>query len=507
MVYPLLSDILTVFTNQSLGFPIEFNNIFSNRTALQTEQTCSLQDPYIGLGAGYVQVTPLQGTGPALVVTGLNGTDFEAWRFLPEATNTNLYYQSQVFEGLYEWQTHTLAWAQNEWKNVTPWNVPTSLTITPGQSFTAGLRFSLAQGGVRDIGDTVKGAGKPYAMGVPGYIVPQDLVADLYVSSNATVNSVTSDPAGALTFSNLGNGHYTVKASSSIWGRTRATLTYSDGVHQSVHYYIPKSAPKALSDLGQFSTTTGFFNYTNDPFHRGPSVLSWDRSRNTFVFQDPRTWIAGLSDEAGAGAWLAACMKQSVQAVTSEINQLDRFVNQTLWGTIQVNGSTSGTYGVRKSVFYYQPDQLPGYQYNTTFNWGGSWNKATAYSDVRAYDYVHVSAAYWALYRVARAHPNLTLSHNWNWYLNQSYQTVMFATARSSNGQWVIPYADDGLMEETVWGNILQDLQRENMTTMATSLESNMRARAEYWNGEAVPFGSEMAWDSTGQEGVYYWSK
>ena len=441
-----------------------------------------------------------------MVVTGLNGTDFEAWRFLPEATNTNLYYQSQVFEGLYEWQAHTLAWAQNEWKSVTPWNTPTSMILAPGKSFTAGLRFSLARGGVRDIESTVKAVGKPYAMGVPGYIVPQDLTADLYVSSKATITSVISDPAGALTFANSGNGHYTVKASSSIWGRARATILYSDGVNQSVHYYIPKSAPQALSDLGHFSTTTGFFNYTNDPFHRGPSVLSWDRSRNTFVFQDPRTWIAGLSDEGGAGAWLAACMKQSVQAVTSEVTQLDRFVNQTLWGTIQVK-DPNGIYGVRKSVFYYQPGLLPGYQYNTTFNWGGAWNQATAYSVVRAYDYVHVSAAYWAMYRVARAHPSLTLSHDWNWYLNQSYQTVMFGTARKSNGQWTIPYADDGLMEETVWGSLLQDLYRENLTSMATSLESNMRARAQHWDSEAVPFGSEMAWDSTGQEGVYYWSK
>ena len=493
----------------SLGFPIEFNSIFTNRSAQATEQTCSLQDPYIGLGAGYVEVRPLEGTGPALVVTGLNGTDFEAWRFLPEATNTVLSYQSQVFEGFYEWQVHTLAWAQNEWKNVTPWNVPTSRTIQPGQFITAGLRFSLAKGGVRDIETTIKGVGKPYAMGVPGYIVPQDLAADLYVSSNASITGITSDPAGALTFTSRGQGHYIVNASSSIWGRARATITYDNGLNQSIHYYIPKSAPQALYDLGEFSTTTGFFGYTNDPFHRGPSVVSWDRSRNSFVWQDPRVWIAGLSDEGGAGSWLAACMKQSVQAVTSEVSKLDQFVNQTLWGTIQVRDPNNGTYGVRKSVFYYQPSLVPGYQYNTSFDWssGESWNLATAYSVTRAYDYVHVSAAYWALYRVARAYPTLTLSHDWNWYLNQSYQTVMFATAQSPNGNWEIPYANDGLMEETVWGSLLQDLYRENLTSMATSLESNMRARANYWNTLAVPFGSEMAWDSTGQEGVYYWSK
>ena len=507
--YNITNKASTAVEIGSLGFPIEFNSIFTTRTAEDTQAKCSLQDPYIGLGAGYVQVTPLSGPGPALVVTGLNGTNFEAWRFLHEATNTNLGYQSQTFEGFYEWQAHSLAWAQNEWKNVTPWNTPTSRILQPGQTYTVGLRFSLAQAGGRGVENTIKGLGKPYAMGVPGYIVPQDQPADLYISSKASVSRITSDPAGALSFSNPAQGHYVVNASSSVWGRARANIAYNDGTNQTVHYYIPKSAPAALSDLGEFSTTTGWFPYTNDPFHRGPSVLSWDRSRNSFVYQDPRAWIAGLSDEGGAGAWLAACMKESVQAVSREVTLLDQFVNTTVWGLLQISDPNNGTYGVRKSLFYYEPGLVPGYPYNSSFDWSSwsAWNKATAYSTTRAYDYVHVSAAYWALYRVSRAYSNLNLSHTWDWYLNQSYHTVIYATAQNSRGGWVVPYANDGLMEETVWGSILQDLYRESFTDEAQKLESQMRARANYWNSEAVPFGSEMAWDSTGQEGVWYWAK
>ena len=68
----------------TLGFPSESNNIFTNRNAASVEANCFLQDPYIGLGAGYVQVTPIDGVGQALVITGLSRTNFEAWRFLPE---------------------------------------------------------------------------------------------------------------------------------------------------------------------------------------------------------------------------------------------------------------------------------------------------------------------------------------------------------------------------------------------------------------------------------------
>jgi len=38
-------------------------------------------------------------------------------------------------------------------------------------------------------------------------------------------------------------------------------------------------------------------------------------------------------------------------------------------------------------------------------------------------------------------------------------------------------------------------------------LEGKMRERADRWKSQAYPFGSEMPWDSTGQEEVYAWTK
>ena len=70
----------------SFGFPIEFNSIFTGRTAEDTQANCSLTDPNIGLAGGYLRVTPLEGAGSSLVVTPLQGTIFEGWRFLPENT-------------------------------------------------------------------------------------------------------------------------------------------------------------------------------------------------------------------------------------------------------------------------------------------------------------------------------------------------------------------------------------------------------------------------------------
>ncbi|KAH7121989.1 hypothetical protein B0J13DRAFT_531649 [Dactylonectria estremocensis] len=69
-----------------------------------------------------------------------------------------------------------------------------------------------------------------------------------------------------------------------------------------------------------------------------------------------------------------------------------------------------------------------------------------------------------------------------------------------------VGYNRVGLMGETVCGQVLAGLNREGQTTKANSLNAIMKSRAAQWDSEAVPFGSEMACDLTGQEGVYYWS-
>jgi hypothetical protein len=62
-------------------------------------------------------------------------------------------------------------------------------------------------------------------------------------------------------------------------------------------------------------------------------------------------------------------------------------------------------------------------------------------------------------------------------------------------------------MEGDIFLEILRDLKREGWKEQAANLEAKMRSRTEHWAKEAYPFGSEMPWDSTGQEEVYAWTK
>ena len=62
-------------------------------------------------------------------------------------------------------------------------------------------------------------------------------------------------------------------------------------------------------------------------------------------------------------------------------------------------------------------------------------------------------------------------------------------------------------MEGDIFLQVLSDLRGEGWNAQADDLEAKMRVRANRWKEEAYPFGSEMPWDSTGQEEVYAWMK
>jgi hypothetical protein len=497
-----------------LGFPVVFNNMIQNfvtnraRTLPQAHEICSFFDPYVGLDAGYLQVTRLSGAGPALVVVPANGTPtpFEAFRPLNDASR-----RGQTFEGAFEWTTHSAAYAENEWKGVNQWNRATSATLAPGQSRAYGLRFLLADA-IPGIERTLAANDRPVAVGIPGYIVPMDLDAKLFLSAGRRkVTRVDVDPAGALNVTpapvtKSGQFQYVIRGTA--WGRARLTVTYSDGAAQTIHYYVTKPAQQAVADMGRFLTTKAWYTDESDPFGRAPSVMTYDRGNNRIVTQDSRVWVAGLSDEGGVGAWLAAMMKAYGQPDKAEVDKLAQFVDKVVWGRLQYSDGPR-MYGVKKSLFFYQPDLMPDFQYQPG-NWTTwtSWNKEAADAVNRAYDYPHVVAAYWTMYRLARNYQGLVTTRTWEWYLDKAFNTVKYMTGGFTppGGRGGVGYVNVGLMNGDIFVYLLEDLKREGWQEQSDYLEGAMKRRADRWNADAYPFGSEMAWDSTGQEEIFAWT-
>jgi hypothetical protein len=481
-----------------LGLPMVFDNIITDRTLEQAHASASFADPYIGRDAGYVQVTRLNGQGPALLVLPDGRTPLEAWRPLEDGSK-----RAQTAEGFYDWTVASRAYAETDWKQAgEQWNTPTSLTLAPGARRDIGVRFVTAPS-IRAIEQTLIRQQRPVAIGIPGYVVPTDLDATLFLHTPQQVASIASEPANALVATPAGDSkgwlRYTVQGRH--WGPARLSITYADHSVQTISYFITKPLEQAMADLGRFSTTEQWFDDRNDPFKRAPAILTYDREAKRIVSDDTRVWISGMSDEGGGGSWVAAIMKQLDNPDAAEVAKLERMVNETVLGKLQVaDGPQAGA--VRKSLFYYDPQAFPQY-YDPQADWKSwtSWSKKDAGDLGRAYNYPHVAIGHWVLYRLARNHTGLATAHDWRWYLQHAYQTVV-AMERDAP-----EYAQFGLMEGDVFVDILKDLRREDLRAEADDMERMMKQRADHWRTLAYPFGSEMAWDSTGQAEVYAWMR
>jgi len=484
----------------SLGIPMIFNNIMDDETLEDAHAKNVFYDPYIGMDAGYLQVTRLSGHGPALLVVPYNHTPFEAYNpLLDDPTPKGI-----TFEGFYEWMVHSKAYAEQEWKHAEPWNTPTSYVLKPGETCEYGLRFILADS-IKGIENTLLPNHRPVAIGIPGYVLPQDVKAKLFLNYNSPVQSMQVEPEGALAVTKTDsakNGWAAWQVQGKLWGRARLTITYSNGLEQTVNYKVIKPETQVVKDYGSFLTHQQWYENAADPFGRNHSVITYDYDKKQQVTQDSRVWIAGLSDEGGAGSWLGAMMKEFVQPDKMEIDKLQNFVGHTLWGGIQYSSGVQ-KYGVKKSIYYYQPDSMPPDTYSSTINYKtwAAWNHKDADDAGRSYNYTHVAAAYWALYHLSRYHTGLVTDQNWRWYLNQAYSTTMAMVKQAPY------YVQFGQMEGTVFYFILMDLKAEGWINLANELEAAMKVRADHWKTLQYPFGSEMPWDSTGQEEVYQWSK
>ncbi len=483
----------------AFGVAMAFNNILSNRPLEEAHEKCAFADPYIGDEAGYVQVTRLNGKGPALLVLPEPGTSFEAYRPLRDDRTpcdvTN--------EGMYEWMVHSKAYAENEWKNAPAWNQPTSRMLPPGASVTYGFRFALSPD-IRHIESTLLKQKRPIAVSVPGYVLPTDQIARLFVHPSTHlpgyVTSIRVEPFDALEvqpdaqLSLNGWEFYTVTGKRV--GPCRLNIFYSDKTQQCVQYNVIAPETEQVRKLGAYHATKQWYDDPNDPFGRTNSFMPVNRETGKIVLQHSHVWMSGLSDEMGAGPSVAMAMKNLGQPDAGEIALLEKYVSTTLWGKLQ-----NPDYGVKASLFYYEPKLQPGY-----YTIRSGWDKARGETTWRAYNYPHVACVYWSLYRLARNHEGLVKTRKWDWYLRQAYQTAMAMQThcgrRPTDG-----LAQFGLMVGSVFVEILRDLQREGWKAEAATLEAYMRQRAEHWKSLRYPFGSEMPWDSTGQEEVYSWCR
>jgi len=528
-------------------------------------------DPTITGQHGWVSVTPLLGKGPVLMITtgeatgGAGRTSLEAWRTaneLPEQSGT---------AGTGELLCHSLAYAEDQWRPAgaeEPWLTPSSVKLEPGSYTEFAFVFAIAPS-VRRKNEALQAASTAVLEGIPGYVIGADMSDVLLLVKPPPAQTLAK--AVSLSPLSLAVGELVAGGNSSwmrlglnpkVPGRVAIVLTYSDNSTQIVNYLVLPPFDQHLSTYGEFQSTTAYLS-TPDAFQRSPSVMPWDRLEKKHVLDDGRNYVVGLSDEAGAAANMGLAAKQRFRPRQEELLKLDAYIQQTLWGAepdgagVPVSLQDRSTYGIKSSMFWAVPKStngtgMPNYNYTVEDTHGYVWDRARADSLGRAYNYPHQTVVYWSMYHALSENDKLQASQPASWYLDMAANTVL---GMWQQARW---YSQQGLMAGSVFKALLEDLEanqhphaeaiREIMwhrtlqgvayygsavchpgggsgsacqcynctrdsgnTTTDCQFDINPRATIVYqclsWAKNPHPFGSEFAWDSTGQEEEYIWGR
>ncbi|KAF4547314.1 Hypothetical protein D9617_47g010820 [Elsinoe fawcettii] len=532
MTFNLTNVGQSVLQMGGVGMALPFANNWVGRDQYNTWERCAVSDPALSLDAGYVLTNRLTGRAPTLITAPVERTPLEQFRLNYNVENNYpAVWLDRVpvdfqYEGIFSWWMASKGLQETDQATSKSLgfdrggesNVLTDFLLQPGQSRIVGLRFFTSTG-PRTVEDRLSAFDRPTIVGVPGFTVSADDDVKLVVRSSSPPTITDISPAG-ITFnarSSVSTGLYSFsgKVNSGSYGQIRVTLRFDNGEVGTAHYYVFQSSSQQLDKLGQFRFANQFYNNATDFFKRGPGIITYDNKAKRQVLDDPRAWVAGLSDEAGSGAYVSAAAKQLLRPNRDEISKLEQFATRTLWGNLQVSVPGSSYGGVKKSLFYYDRS-LEGrglYQAGVDHSDSSrSWPQAEANKLSRSYNYPHAAVVYWTLYRLGRNNNGLT-TIPWTWSLDRAYDTIIGMRDHAGiGGPGVEGYSQFGLMEGGYFEQILRDLEREGTTNATLAGRANtvrdfMRQRADIWKSETYPYASEFPWDNTAQEEVYLWSR
>ena len=576
----------------ALGLAMAFDQNFVGRNLPQVAYQASFAEPFLGAGGGYVQVTRATGLGPVLLLLPLDGTptSFEAWRPLRHEDKMQLDF---MYEMSYELMLHSDAYTRpgGGWSKASPWNPGTaSASIAPGGSVSYGVSMVLAPN-LQRVDATLLRAGRPVATPLPGPLLGHDMLnASLLIEAPwelppGVAPTVVAHPPTALRVGapqRRAAGRAPCRgaaelAACSPWlfaltplerpsdGRVRLELTTprSSGARggraahtMSVHVFLAQPARALVRTFGEHGAAKAWLpRGTADPWHRDGAFFGWDAVADARVTQERRVYMSGLSDEAGAGAQLAMAVKQLGSPSAREVALLEEYVDETLYQGDHPDSErgrflqASGDDAVRLSQLYWTDAMndaasaegkaataaAPGLAqvcrrcWPTSCSWMDCWSEEHSLETWRAYNYPHVAAVYWSLYRLARYHtPALTARHGWRWYLTRAHATSLALWTRGGD-PWTkrkVPSncregsagcrhlfkqgngtgtAQWGVMVGSVFELVLSDLWREGWEAQARQLQETVERRMAIWFKMPFPYGSEFSWDSTGHEEIATW--
>lgn len=479
-------------TNQSggsvelgdLALPMTMNDVYSGVSS------STMKHSFVsGYGSFLFWMRP-DSVGPFLLMTPNDNTPLEYWDNDSggAANGYEVFIHSKVSGGIAATNYPNVVTQGGAWRQTN-----TSLTLGAGGSQSYGFKFQWPNS-YDEIRQDLVNEGKIDVHVVPGMTVPTNLFAQIALNTTQTVNSVTAEHPAATRIQYLGttnvstNTYQLYQIQFSQLGENMLTINYGAGRTMYLEFFVTEPLETLIKKRAAYLVshqiiTNSWYSGLFCDFNMNDEVLITPDDHDTLGNSFQVYEIA--SDDAGESRPAYLGEKEAVYPVQSEVSALDYYITNFVWGGLQRTTNESFSYGI-----YGVPD----------------WHTLRTNNDLslgRGYDYPHIVAMYYGMYRVAAQQPQISTALSAAEYLARAWGT---ATSLWTNGGGQATQV--GLMNEMVIPNLLDDLVAAGMTNQASILREYWEAKVNYYvTGHADLFASEYAFDATGFEAQEAYAK
>lgn len=373
------------------------------------------------------------------------------------------------------------------------WRLPaTSLLVAPGEARRMGVVFELVDG-YEEMRQRIISHGLVDVEVVPGMTVPSDLHALISLGADVPVTALEPEFPNETRVEALGMraGRQIYRLTFGRLGENQVTVRQADGGCTTLEFFATEPVETLIAKRAAFIVAhqhrdsakwyNGLFGEWNmaDQVLLGPD--NYDRISGWRIYEvtcdDP-----GLAKPAFLAAKLAE------YGVQHEVDALDDYVEHFVWGGLQKTD---------KEDFPYAIYGIPDWKQNRVSADPGPKGRSHVW---RVYDYPHIFAMYFCLYRIACEQPGISTRLPATTYLDRAFHTVraMYTIPKKVLG-W-----DARAMpcyNELVILQIIDALRQENMAAAADELTGLWDEKVHHFIEKLDDlYVSEYAFDSTGFE-------
>lgn len=417
---------------------------------------------------------------------------------LPDADTHLEYWERRRLEGekapdSYCAFIHAAASAAETRATGTNWRQPVSaLTLRPGERRTYGFRFRwVADYAAARI--AIAETGGVDVEIAPGMTLPTDLEAILALRSSSPVTRIEAEFPDHTRIEPLPDraGRQLYRLAFRRLGENRLALHQPGGRVTHLEFFATEPQETLIAKRGAFIAR----HQHRDPAKWYDGLFGeWASDTGTLLGPDNYDRIKGwriyevTCDDPGLSKPAFLALKNAEHPVAAEVAALDRYIDKFVWGGLQRSDREKNTYGIYG---------IPDWKTNRESADPGPKGRDHIW---RPYDYPHLIALYFGMYRVARDHPHIPTKLDADTYLRRAHGTAL--------GMFTIPMRvtgwsayGTGFYNECEIPELIEALAARGWTREAAELQSHWARKVRHFVQESPDlFGSEYPFDSTGFE-------